>query len=186
MTVEAKRHPPWFDPSMPTREDCVLSCVLATRAAATPERDYLLFEDGTRWTYGETHALARACGRGIAQPGCTGRRQSARVAAKRPRRHSRVVRHQPGRRVLRATQPCVSRPPARACDRAVRCARDGRARRTRRQAAGNSRHATRDTHRHGRPARGFRMARDSRQVATCWITPTTARRMPPSSAGTRR
>ena len=65
MTVEAKCHPPWFDPSLPSREDCVLSCVLATRAAATPERAYLLFEDGTRWTYGETRALARRAAAGL-------------------------------------------------------------------------------------------------------------------------
>lgn len=31
---------------MPSREQCVLPSLLAARAAATPDRDFLLFEDG--------------------------------------------------------------------------------------------------------------------------------------------
>ena len=124
--------------------------------------------------------------RGIAQPGRPVRRQRARVAAKRPRRHSRVVRHQPRRCVLRATEHRVSRPPARACDRAVRCARDGRARRTRRPAAGNSGHATRDTRSSSATGPRVSNGQGGSSVATYWITPTTARRMRPSSAGIRR
>jgi carnitine-CoA ligase len=52
-------HPQWFDPAMPSREQCVLPALLAARAAATPDRDYLLYEDGKRWTYGATYSLAR-------------------------------------------------------------------------------------------------------------------------------
>lgn len=54
-----ERRPPWFDPSMPAREACVLPSLLAGRAAQTPDRDYLEFEDGRRWTYGEAYAQAR-------------------------------------------------------------------------------------------------------------------------------
>src|SRR5262245_43486731 len=55
----ADRHPQWFDPAMPSREQCVLPALLAARAAATPDREYLLYEDGKRWTYGQTYSLAR-------------------------------------------------------------------------------------------------------------------------------
>lgn len=44
---------------MPSREQCVLPSLLAARAAATPDRDFLLFEDGKRWTYGDAYKLAR-------------------------------------------------------------------------------------------------------------------------------
>src|SRR5262245_29976679 len=57
--------PPWFDPSMPSRESCVLSCLLAARAAATPNRDFLTYEDGHRWTYGQAYALARRAAAGL-------------------------------------------------------------------------------------------------------------------------
>ena len=57
--MAAAPHPQWFDPSMPSREHCVLPSLLAARAAATPDRDYLLYEDGKRWTYATRYALAR-------------------------------------------------------------------------------------------------------------------------------
>ncbi len=69
MTQDSKPHPAWFDPAMPVREASVLPCLLATRAAATPARDFLLFEDGKRWTYGETHALARRAATGLRRLG---------------------------------------------------------------------------------------------------------------------
>ena len=52
-------HPQWFDPAMPSREQCVLPSLLAARAASTPDREYLLYEDGKRWSYGQTYSLAR-------------------------------------------------------------------------------------------------------------------------------
>jgi len=64
-TTATKPHPPWFDPAMPSREQCVLPCLLALRAATTPDRDFLLFEDGERWTCSRTYALARRAAAGL-------------------------------------------------------------------------------------------------------------------------
>jgi crotonobetaine/carnitine-CoA ligase len=51
--------PPWFDPAMPTRDQCVLRHVLDRAAAEHPERLFATFADGRRWTYGEARAIAR-------------------------------------------------------------------------------------------------------------------------------
>jgi acyl-CoA synthetase (AMP-forming)/AMP-acid ligase II len=56
----AVTHPPWFDPEMPRREDCVLKAILDDRAARVPERRLALFEDGTQWTWREGREQARA------------------------------------------------------------------------------------------------------------------------------
>ena len=48
-----ERRPPWLDPAVPAREDCVLKAMLDTRAARHPGRRFALFEDGSTWTYGE-------------------------------------------------------------------------------------------------------------------------------------
>ena len=53
-------HPPWFDPRMPRREDCVLKALLDDRAARFPERRIALFEDGTEWTWGNCREQVRA------------------------------------------------------------------------------------------------------------------------------
>jgi crotonobetaine/carnitine-CoA ligase len=53
-------HPPWFDPRMPRREDCVLKAMLDERAARIPDRRVALFEDGTEWTWSQCRALVRA------------------------------------------------------------------------------------------------------------------------------
>jgi crotonobetaine/carnitine-CoA ligase len=53
-------HPPWFDPRMPRREDCVLKAILDDRAARHPERRLALFEDGTQWTWHEGREQVRA------------------------------------------------------------------------------------------------------------------------------
>jgi len=45
--------PPWFDPRMPARDDCVLKHLLERNAASHPERRCALFEDGSSWTYAE-------------------------------------------------------------------------------------------------------------------------------------
>jgi crotonobetaine/carnitine-CoA ligase len=56
----AVTHPPWFDPGMPRREDCVLKAILDDRAARIPDRRLALFEDGTQWTWREGREQARA------------------------------------------------------------------------------------------------------------------------------
>jgi crotonobetaine/carnitine-CoA ligase len=54
---------------MPIREQCVLPCLLAARAAATPDRDFLLYEDGQAWNYGRAYALARRAAAGLRRLG---------------------------------------------------------------------------------------------------------------------
>ncbi len=62
-------HPPWFDPAMPSREQCVLPCLLETHATRTPSREFLRFEDGARWTFAATRALARRAAAGLRRHG---------------------------------------------------------------------------------------------------------------------
>lgn len=57
---KAEFHPPWFDPRMPRREDCVLKAILDDRAARIGDRRIALFEDGTEWTWAECRAQVRA------------------------------------------------------------------------------------------------------------------------------
>jgi crotonobetaine/carnitine-CoA ligase len=68
MTAAGTR-PPWFDPSIPAREDCVLKSMLETRAARHPQRRLALFEDGSTWTYGECLADVRAAAAGLQRLG---------------------------------------------------------------------------------------------------------------------
>jgi carnitine-CoA ligase len=56
---ESQFHPPWFDPRLPRREDCVLKAILDDRAARIPDRRVALFEDGTEWTWAECRTQAR-------------------------------------------------------------------------------------------------------------------------------
>ncbi|HEX6571560.1 MAG TPA: AMP-binding protein [Steroidobacteraceae bacterium] len=58
-------HPRWFDPALPEREQCVLHALLAQRARATPEREFLLFEHGERWTFTEAYAVAQRAASGL-------------------------------------------------------------------------------------------------------------------------
>ena len=51
--------PPWFDPSMPPREACVLKHMLDRLAAEHPERRVALFEDDVEWTYAECRRQVR-------------------------------------------------------------------------------------------------------------------------------
>jgi crotonobetaine/carnitine-CoA ligase len=60
MSTSRPAHPPWFDPRMPRRDDCVLKAILDDRAARVPERRLALFEDGTEWTWGEGREQVRA------------------------------------------------------------------------------------------------------------------------------
>ena len=43
-----ERRPPWLDPAVPAREDCVLKAMLDTRAARHPERVTALVLADTR------------------------------------------------------------------------------------------------------------------------------------------
>ncbi len=70
--------PPWFDPAIPAREDCVLKSMLETRAARHPQRRLALFEDGSTWTYGDCLADVRAAAAGLQRLGV---RQGDRVLA---------------------------------------------------------------------------------------------------------
>lgn len=53
-------HPPWFDPRMPRREDCVLKALLDDRAQRIPRQRLALFEDGTEWTWSECRKQVRS------------------------------------------------------------------------------------------------------------------------------
>jgi carnitine-CoA ligase len=67
--ASGERHPPWFDPAVPAREDVVLKAMLDARAARHPERRFALFEDGSTWTYAQCHAEVRAAAAGLQRLG---------------------------------------------------------------------------------------------------------------------
>ncbi len=52
-------NPAWFDPSMPSRDACVLRHLLDLNAARFPERGFASFEDGQSWSYAQALRLAR-------------------------------------------------------------------------------------------------------------------------------
>lgn len=58
MTHDQQRRPPWFNPEMPAREDCVLPCLIDKWAKATPDKQFIRFENGVRWTWAQTRDLA--------------------------------------------------------------------------------------------------------------------------------
>ena len=61
MSEQKQKVNPWyFDPSMPSYEDCVLKGLLDSRARDYPDRMCAMFEDGTVWTYAECRELVRA------------------------------------------------------------------------------------------------------------------------------
>jgi len=76
--TRSARHPPWFDPALPRREDCVLKAILDERAARFPERRLALFDDGTEWTWGEARTQVRALAAALQRLGV---RQGDRVIA---------------------------------------------------------------------------------------------------------
>ncbi len=49
----------WFDPRVPAADLCVLRPLLDRHAAATPDKVFARFADGTEWTYRQTQAIAR-------------------------------------------------------------------------------------------------------------------------------
>lgn len=66
MTSEVASSPvaEWFDPDMPDREACVVGPLLDAGSREHPEQVFAVYEDGSRWTYAETHRLVKswACG----------------------------------------------------------------------------------------------------------------------------
>jgi crotonobetaine/carnitine-CoA ligase len=58
-----------LDPRMPPPEGCVLPHILARHAAATPERIFAVFADGSGWSYAETRRQALRVGAGLAAVG---------------------------------------------------------------------------------------------------------------------
>lgn len=57
--------PPWFDPRMPERDDCVLKGLLDSWVERCPDRRLALFEDGSEWTYAECRRHIRDTAAGL-------------------------------------------------------------------------------------------------------------------------
>lgn len=64
-------HPPWFNPAMPLREDCVLPALLERRAAKDPETLLVRFEDGSAWSGAETLDHTRRAAAALSSLGVT-------------------------------------------------------------------------------------------------------------------
>jgi carnitine-CoA ligase len=60
MSAAYSNNPPWFDPGVPPRDDCVLKHMLDARAARHPDRCLAVFEDGSSWTYSQCRVHVRA------------------------------------------------------------------------------------------------------------------------------
>src|SRR5690606_6751040 len=50
---------------LPAREECVVRELLIRRAAEHPDRDFVLFDDGERWTYSDALREVRRCAAGL-------------------------------------------------------------------------------------------------------------------------
>jgi crotonobetaine/carnitine-CoA ligase len=50
----------WLSPRVPDRAECVLGDVLARRALQAPSKAFVLFDDGSQWTYAQTHRAANS------------------------------------------------------------------------------------------------------------------------------
>ncbi|HSI00141.1 MAG TPA: AMP-binding protein, partial [Reyranella sp.] len=61
----------WFDPRVPEADRCVLRPLLDHHAAATPDKVFARFPDGSEWTYAQTRAIARQAAIGLAAVGVT-------------------------------------------------------------------------------------------------------------------
>jgi len=85
---QQQRRPPWFDPAVPAREDCVLKAMLDVRARRDPERRFALFEDGSTWTYGQCLADVRSAAAGLQRLGV---RKGDRVIAWLPTGRAMVL-----------------------------------------------------------------------------------------------
>jgi len=60
---------PWFDPRVPDADRCVLRPLLDRHAAATPDKVFARFADGTEWTYRQTQTIVRRTAIGLAALG---------------------------------------------------------------------------------------------------------------------
>jgi crotonobetaine/carnitine-CoA ligase len=60
---------PWSDPRVPDTDHCVLRPLLDRHAAATPDKVFARFADGSEWTYRQTQAIARQAAIGLAALG---------------------------------------------------------------------------------------------------------------------
>jgi crotonobetaine/carnitine-CoA ligase len=69
MGAPGTNNPPWYEPVVPPREECVLKHMLDARARRHPERRVALFEDGSSWTYGECRQQVRAAAAALQQLG---------------------------------------------------------------------------------------------------------------------
>jgi len=58
-------HPPWFDPSSTTRDDCVVPRLIDRYAASTPDKVFIRFETGETWTWAQTRQIALATAAGL-------------------------------------------------------------------------------------------------------------------------
>ncbi|WP_309644485.1 AMP-binding protein [Phenylobacterium sp.] len=51
-------HPPWFDPTPPGRDDCVVPRILDRHAMAQPDTTLVRYESGETWSWAETREKA--------------------------------------------------------------------------------------------------------------------------------
>ena len=61
--------PPWFDPTTPPRETCVLPCLIDKWARQNPDGEFIRFEQGERWTWSEVRATALKTAAALQQRG---------------------------------------------------------------------------------------------------------------------
>ena len=59
MDGNAQIFPAWFDPRLPSDEQCVLGPVLDAGAREHPDRSFAKFEGGPHWTWAETRYVVR-------------------------------------------------------------------------------------------------------------------------------
>lgn len=68
----ATHRPPWFDPRMPDKSECVLRYRLDRGARSHPDRRLALFEDDVEWTWAQGRELVRETAAGLQALGVRG------------------------------------------------------------------------------------------------------------------
>ncbi|WGM30161.1 AMP-binding protein [Brevundimonas sp. NIBR11] len=63
---------PWFDPTPPTAEQCVIPRLIDRWAAETPDTVFIRFETGETWTWAETRSRALSTAAALQARGVTG------------------------------------------------------------------------------------------------------------------
>lgn len=53
-------HPPWFDPTPPSRDDCVTPRLIDRHAAANPDKAFIRYESGETWSWAQTREKSLA------------------------------------------------------------------------------------------------------------------------------